>query len=402
MSPGPPHEDPDAPATDDGDSTGDEDESSNDGRNWRRAFVRAATVLSSVLVGLGRFLFVTGRLLVVVLVLAGTVVADDGVRARVRRWFLLDGDRWLIAGGITVATFAGTFVLVTTNLLGSQQGTFVSGMFSAVISGLFSFVPIVVSVNQLTASRVVGSLSDIREQMESAREFQRQVAAMNADKEVAASNPSAFLAAVTSLLRSRATALREAVADQPDPVRSEVEAYVDVVLRQAEHVGAVLDGSRRPLNELLVPMMGDNYPQNVQDARRLETEYGDRLSERARALLEALRELSVTLDLLRQYYKAMYIQGALSRLSRWIGYTGVGAFFVAIVVVMGFAEGQPFPGWPLLLDLSVSAAVAAVVLPFAVLLSIVIRIATITERTAAPGPFTPLGETPSYARHRDD
>lgn len=385
-----------------GDSTPDGGPESTASTGRRGLLVRVVASVATALILIGRFLFVAGRFVAVGAALVGATLTDDGVQARARRWFLLDGNRWVIAGGLTVLTFVGTFLLFATNLLGAEQGGFVTTMFSAVISGLFSFVPIVVSVNQLTVSRVVGSISEIEEQMESARGFQRQVASMGVETDIVSTKPAPFLGAVISLLRNRAEGLQRAVDDASAPLQAAVDEYVAVLQTQAGHVESRFDGDRQRLGDLLVPMMGDNYPQNVQDARRIETSYADELSDHAREQLSDLRDLSITLDLLRQYYKAMYIQQELSRLSRWIGYTGIGAFFVAIVVVMGFAQGHPFPGWPLLLDLAVSFALASVVLPFAVLLSFVVKIATITARTAAPGPFTPLRETPAYARHRDD
>jgi len=384
------------------DTRPDEDADETSAAGFQRVLVDAMASTGTVLFLVARLLFVTGRFVAVGVAIAGATLADDGLQASVRRWFLLDGNRWVIAGGLTAFAFVGTFLLSATGFVGVAEGGFVTTMFSAFISGLFSLVPIVVSVNQLTVSRVVGSISEIQEQMDSARGFQRQVASMGVETEIVSTKPAPFLGAVISLLRNRAEGLQRAVDDGSAAMQTAVDEYVAILQTQAGHVEERFDGDRQRLGDLLVPMMGDNYPQNVQDARRIESSYADELSDHACELLQDLQDLSTTLDLLRQYYKAMYIQQELSRLSRWIGYTGIGAFFVSIVVVMGFAQGQPFAGWPLLLDLSVSFALASVVLPFAVLLSFVVKIATITARTAAPGPFTPLRETPAYARHRDD
>lgn len=371
-------------------------------RPWRRRVgVLLATLRRTALL-LGRLTVVLVRALVTGALIAGALLTAEERRARVRRWFLLTGDRWVIAGGITGAAFAATAALSVTRIVGVAQSGFVTGMFSAVISGLFSFVPIVVAVNQLTVSRVVGSISEIREQMDSARGFKSELEEHHADRAVVPNEPALFLDAVTGLLEDRAVELSRSVAGRDGELRGPIESLTGVVRAQTGEIRDVLDGTdRRRLIEMLVPMMGDNYPENVQAARRIRRRGRDRLPARSADLLEEVEELSIAMNLLRQYFKAMYVQQELSRLSRYVGYSGIGAYLVAILVVMGFAAGQPFPGWPLLLDLAVSAAVAAVVFPFALLVAFVVRIAAIAQRTAAPGPFTPLRETPAYARHRD-
>jgi hypothetical protein len=142
-------------------------------------------------------------------------------------------------------------------------------------------------------------------------------------------------------------------------------------------------------------MMGDSYSRNVTDARRLATDYEDVLPSRARDLLVDLRELSVSMDVLRQYFKALYVQQELATLSRLIAYTGVASFVVSVFLTLLFARGTPLVGVvPLEALISVSLGIAFS--PFAVLVSYMVRIATIVQRTTAPGAFTPRRETPEY------
>jgi hypothetical protein len=119
------------------------------------------------------------------------------------------------------------------------------------------------------------------------------------------------------------------------------------------------------------------------------------LSARAGTLLDELRELFVSMDVLRQYFKALYVQQELANLSRLIAYSGVTSFLTSVFLILLFARGTPVLG-PVLLEVLVSAALGVAFAPFAVLVSYIVRIATIVKRTTAPGAFTPLRETPDY------
>lgn len=343
----------------------------------------------------GRLVWTTARLAFVAAVLVAMVVLDRRRRRRVRRWFLLEGDRWVIIGGMVLAVLVGSILLSMTNVIGFVEAGFVTTMFSTIIAGLFSFVPILIGVNQLTISQLFGTPETLRERIESVQALRERIEDLVTEVPVTPTDPGAFLALAAGVLAARATALREAVADSGDPkLIADVSEYVETIHEQTDELEGRLDGGDHYLLDVLLPMMGDGYSANVNAARRLEVRYADSLSEPARSLFADVRELSVTMDVIRQYYKALYIQQELANLSRLIAYTGVGAFLLSMFLVMLFANGSSpaGPGLPRVLLVSVSLAV--VTSPFAVLFAFVVRIATIVKRTAAPGAFTPRGETP--------
>jgi hypothetical protein len=336
------------------------------------------------------------------LLVAVAVLADPERRARLRRWFLLDGDRWLIAGAGAAVVFLVTLLLGLTDVVGVTQPGFVTSMLGGVISGLFSFVPIVVTVNQLTVSQVVGSPDELRSEIHSVDRFRSEIEAMHPEETVSSTEPASFLATAIEVVADHADCL-EAELERPgvDPAAAEaVEAYLAVIREQSRHVEQRLDDAHLRLIELLVPMMGDSYSRNLNDARQLRHEFGDGLTQRAGVLLEELEQVFVELDVLRQYFKSLYVQQELSYLSRMVGYVGVGSFLISVFTVMLFANGQPLSAHPLLLDLLVSLVIATATLPFTVLVSFVVRVATIAQRTAASGAFTPRRETPEHSTHR--
>ena len=142
--------------------------------------------------------------------------------------------------------------------------------------------------------------------------------------------------------------------------------------------------------------MGDGYAENINTARRIQSESADALTAHADDLLDDLREMYAVMSIIRQYYKALYIQQELARLSRLIVYSGLSAFLVSAFLILIFADGAPSGGHSPGIVVLVSAALAVGFAPFAVLFSFILRIATIAKRTASPGAFTPRGETPDH------
>ncbi|WP_424019238.1 hypothetical protein ACOZ4N_07130 [Halorientalis pallida] len=348
-----------------------------------------------------RLAWVLVRLAVTGVLVAARWVTDADRRRRLHRWLLLEGDRWtivwLLVGGIGLLCL----LLCLLGVVGVARGTFVATTFGAVISGLFSFVPIVIAVNQLVVNRVFGTPEQVRSQIRDVDAFREQIERQHPSLSISPTEPAGFLQAAVEVVADRADRLEAAVADDDTEAANAARAYVAVIRRQTAEVRRRLDGTHQDLFEILPAMMGDSYSRNVNEARRLGR-LDDGLSDRARERLADLEDVFVSLDVLRQYFKALYLTQELSYLSRLVGYTGVGSFVVAVFVIMAYANGQPLAGHPLLLYVLFSGAVAVVTLPFAVLLSFVLRIATIAQRTAAPGAFTPRRETPPHTTHREE
>ncbi|WP_224270860.1 hypothetical protein [Haloprofundus salinisoli] len=359
----------------------------------------AATVAYGALALLMRF----GQVVVAGLAVGVALVTDDDRRRAFKQWFLLEGDRWAIVGGITAVVFLATFVLARTDVFGVGQSGFVTNMFSAFISGLFSFVPIVITVNQLTVSQLMESPKGLREQIRGVRTLRSEMAELQAGDGPPPTEPALFLSDVVESVVTRTVELRTVVERVGDPeLVDSIDELVATVDRETDEIRTRLNGSHLRLIVVLLPMMGDPYSESINRIRRIRAEHYDRLPGRATDLLDELEELLLSLDVLRQYFKAIYIQQELSNLSRLIGYSGVGAFFVAMYVIMVFANGEPLPNAPVLLDGLVSLAITLETIPFVILLSFVLRIATIAKRTAAPGAFTPRRESPKMATNRPE
>lgn len=362
---------------------------------------RRAGTLERVVAVAGSFLRVSARITFVGVSLLVSLVRESDRPNPARRWFLLAGSRWAIVGSLVVSFFLGSLLLGVTNVIGIQESDFVTTMFSTIIAGLFSFVPIVVSVNNVALGRMFDGPDALRERVDGVRAFRTRVEAMAPDVVVSPTDPAGFLSVLAGTLLERTDRLAQTVADADsaavpdDATATELTAFGDAVGRVAATIRDELDGTDPPVFDLLLAMMNHDYSQLVNESRHLR----HRVENPAvSAALGDLSETLTALDVARQYFKTLYLQDELARLSRLVAYSGITAFLSSTLVVMIYASGYPpvQHETPLLLLVTLSLAVAFA--PFAILFAYVVRLATVVKRTAAPGAFTPQGERPDHVR----
>jgi hypothetical protein len=130
-----------------------------------------------------------------------------------------------------------------------------------------------------------------------------------------------------------------------------------------------------------------NYSWKLHVARRFldDEELSDGIREPLAAFADALELFGPT----REHFKTLYFQSELINLSRTVLYAAVPSLVVALAVVF-YVDVGVFTDAILGVNtgvLLVSGTTAVVISPFAVLLSYVLRIAAITERTLSIGPF---------------
>ncbi|MCU4741680.1 hypothetical protein [Natronoglomus mannanivorans] len=342
-------------------------------------------------------------------------LTDTDSRDRARRWLLLEGDRWTIVVGFVVGIFGIALVLGISDVIGVRESRFVTTMFSTMIAGLFSFIPIVVSVNQLIVSRLFGTPDRLTERIDSVHEFRARVESQTAGDGVSPTEPAPFLARLAGTLGERADSLvavcestdsdesepvGESESEERSPALEAVCAFAERTSDHAETLGTQLTGTTTSVFGVVMPTMDHDYAASASEARRLRSRFDEDLSDRVRRSLSELRELYVTADATRQYFTTMYLQQELARLSRLITYSGTAALLLSTLVIMIYASGYPPVAHEGPLLVLVSLALAVAFSPLAVLFAYVVRIATILKRTSAPGAFTPPGERHGESEER--
>lgn len=323
---------------------------------------------------------------------------SDTMRERVpessrKFWLLLGADRSAVAAGIVGVIF---LVLVavgqlhpaaTSSLFG--QGDPLETLFQGLLTSIITGVTLVLTLNQLVLSQELGPIGDQRERMTETMAFRRDVED-EIEAPVSPAQPSAFLRSLVTLTQERAATLQGAVTDIDDATLTEqVEQFVDSVDANADAVAGNLSGSQFGEFDVVFSALNYNYSWKLYTARRIRAEYAAVLTDDAD---DALADLIDALELFgpaREHFKTLYFRWALIDLSRLMLYTSIPALLTAVTGTLYFDPGL-FPGSVLGLDTGVvviSGAVAVSLLPFALLLSYILRIVTVTKRTLSIGPF---------------
>lgn len=339
-------------------------------------------------------LYTIGTMLGTVLLLALlAALTDDDRRQAFRRWFLLEANRWTITGILVVFVFVASVLLGTTPLVHVAERRFSTTIFSAVTSGLLSLIPIVISVNQLTISKLFATPEQLQDKIHEVQSFRTNIEQQLPDESVAPTDPDAFLLDVNELIAERAATLQEVAANADDTTKTDrLGEYAEKILAETNELEDTVGEMDLPLIQILVPIMDDEHSKNINIAREIREERPETISHRTKTVLEELEDLFVTMDVIRQYFKGLYIQEALANLSKLIAYTGGGAYVLAMFSVMVFVGEKPLPLDPLLIQVVISIAIAISFVPIAVLIAYVARIVTIVKHTVAPGAFTPQKE----------
>lgn len=304
--------------------------------------------------------------------------SDRGLRWAV----LLDGDRLALAAAVLAAVFLVVLALLEADVVGVSKTGPMRNLFAGVVTGVFTVVSIILAINQLVLSRVFGSPEELAGRMEGTRSFRRSVE-RHADLDAAPTDPGAFLSALVRALGEHADRLGESTTSE------EVREYAGDIRTYADGVADDLEGTRATF-PVLSAVLRDSYSGRLRRARELRRALD--LDAEAASGLETVVELLKSVGVARQYFKTIYVQQELAQLSRLLMYLGVPALVVAAVTVLLYAR----PGGPVLSGFALRAFVAAALTvsfaPLVVLLSYVLRIATIARLTATVGPFTPAEE----------
>ena len=330
---------------------------------------------------------------------------SDRMRGRIgeSRWkvyLLLNANRRVVAAGLLGVLFVVLVVLGVLDPAGIRSAmasddpieTAFQGFLTAIITG----VTLVVTINQLVLSQELGAVADQRERMEGAMAFREDVESV-IDRHVAPAEPASFLQTIVDATRERADALAETTDDaMDDDRRDRIQAYVDSLTENAKSVRERLEGARFGTFEVLFAALDYNYSWKIYEARRLGREYDD--ADEVEDVDEALDDVIEALELFgpaREHFKTLYFQWELINLSRAVLYAAIPALVVATGMILYVDNPASVPGTTLGVDNLVwlaSAASTVALLPFALLLSYILRIATVTKRTLAIGPFV-LRET---------
>ncbi|MCU4971935.1 hypothetical protein OB955_04180 [Halobacteria archaeon AArc-m2/3/4] len=310
--------------------------------------------------------------------------------SRVKLWLLLGANR-LIVTGVLSASFFVLFMLgavvdpTLSDML--EERAVIESLFASMIGALITGVTLVVTISQLIVSQENGPLGEQRQRMSETMDVREYVTELVGKP--APADPSAFLRSIVDVTQTRADHLRDTVEGGDPDLQDEVDEFVDSLTGNADTVREQLEGAKFGSFDVVYASMNYNYAWKIFQIERLEDDYEDVLDEDQQEALDELRTSLVMFGPAREHIKTLYFQWELIDLSRLILYVAIPALLIS-GMMMTFVDASTVPGSTLgtenLLWL-VGLTFTITLVPFLMLTSYVMRIATAAKRTLAIGPL---------------
>lgn len=308
-------------------------------------------------------------------------------RRRISEWLLLTGDRSVVALVIT-SLFFGLFsslsILDVVPLFDLQALFYV---YSGLITGNFTLITVVVSINQLLLSRELQTPGELRTQIENVIEYRRDVE--GAADEIAPVQPLGFLRLLVEATREQAQRLggfsrNDAVQAGGDELASEATRLTE----QMDQIDTLLRESETGTINVLLTLLRTNYAQEINRLRIIKERFEEELSPPVHDSIDEVIDRLQEIDVARQYFKAIYFQQELSSLSRILLYVGLPAVAIATATLLVLTLPASEPEAIRHVDVLLPVSLAIGFLPLSILCSYILRTATVTNLTAATLPFT--------------
>lgn len=308
-------------------------------------------------------------------------------RRRISEWLLLSGDRSLVALVIT-SLFFGFFsslsILDVVPLFDLQALFYV---YSGLITGNFTLITVVVSINQLLLSRELQTPGELRTQIENVIEYRRDVE--GAADEIAPVQPLGFLRLLVEATREQAQRLggfsrNDTVQAGGDELASEASRLTE----QIDQIDTLLRESETGTINVLLTLLRTNYAQEINRLRIIKERFEEELSPPVHDSIDEVIDRLQEIDVARQYFKAIYFQQELASLSRILLYVGLPAVAIATATLLVLTLPASEPEAIRHVDVLLPVSLAVGFLPLSILCSYILRTATVTNLTAATLPFT--------------
>ena len=337
-----------------------------------------------------------------------------GDESRLKLWILLEADRWAVAAGVVTVFFCGTIVAATIlpNQVIVASGDPVETLFQALVTATITGVTLVVSINSLVLSQELGTLAEQRDRIEGSMSFRGDVEDTLAIG-VAPSTPAAFLGELLDVVEARGVELSEA-AESAEIDIGGLSEYATNLRQHATAVSTDLSDGQFGTFDVVSAVLNFNYSWKIHEARRLRAALSETGTPPADAEAESTREIRESLDAIvdiltlfgaaREHIKTLYFQWELVDLSRAMLYSAVPAIVVAVTILLFNGALSTFSASTLGIThyvWVVAVATSIALSPFAILLSFVLRIGTVAQRTLSIGPFI-LRTTDDGIRTADD
>lgn len=298
---------------------------------------------------------------------------------RFRKWVLVTGHRYSLASGI-LALMIGVVALPALSRFAIRNTTPLIYMASTLIGGNITLITVVVAINQVILSKELESPGSLRDEIERTADFRQSAL----DGQTPPTKPSEFLQQLLQQTRERAQSLEGRL---PESAGEASERLLNDLSTQCRQVGEQLEPPPDKLSMVLFPLLGIDYVDYIHDCRECRSNYDDGSHDELLSTLDSLTSDLENLDVARQYFATAFVKEELSMLSRSLVYIGIIAVSLPIALLYQLATySSASPPMPGLFAFSLLTVVVAL-MPIALLIAFILRIATVAEHIAGITPF---------------
>jgi hypothetical protein len=321
-------------------------------------------------------------------------VPQSNGRPNVGRWVLLDGNRHAVSVALLLAVYV-------TIMVSGQIWTFqlqrlltetnaVQTVFNTLLSGIILLVSIVVSINSIVLSHDITSVEAQEERIEGVMEFRRDLGRLS-NTERSPSDPSSFLSVMSEVISERVESLTETAGDVEEELPDELDEYVSAINDTVERLGGSFGSAGGAEFGVLWIGLETDYGPYVERSRTIRSSHAGQLPESFEEQLDELVRAFQLFAIGKEYFKTLYYSREVSELSRTLLLIAIPSILINAISILAI-NAELFPGgWILGMPplLSFVAAVFTISLaPYIILTAYMLRLATVTRRTATAGPFS--------------
>ena len=320
-------------------------------------------------------------------------VPVEGWSPELIRWVLLDGNRYAVTAGLLLLTFisflaVGSVWTFEMQRLLTETGA-VQSVLTALMSGIILLVSIVVSINSIILSHDITAISTQEDRIEGTIEFRREVGRLAGTDETP-TDPSSFLLVMTGTIKDRANALKDVDGDVDEEFANDIRTCVESVSGTATDLEDSLRRAHGGEFRSLWLGLETDYGPMMNRMRDFASTYQEEISGREEEQFDDLIHLFELFATGQEYFKTLYYNNEIPDLSRTLLIASLPSIIITAWAILAI-DANLFPtfwilGLPPLLTF-VGFVFTVALSPFIILTAYMLRVATVTRRTATMGPF---------------
>jgi hypothetical protein len=310
-------------------------------------------------------------------------------RHRPREWFLLTGDRLLVAL-LGLVGVAATFALaVGSGVVPLRQETPVLFVLFALIGANFTLIAIVTSLSQFVLGRRLEFPGEIREDVHETIAYRKDVGE-TIGRSVMPVTPDGFYLVLYRNALEELVVLDDARFEARTRwAREELDELVTGLKTHVEYVIDLLERPSSGMKHALFTSLSTDYENYAYRTWHLQTKHSDEFTEKTARPLANLVETLEHIEVASRLFKTVFIESEVSELSRFLLYVGLPVQILAVVVTLLYTAPGSGPPVPVsVLRLVLPAILTGGFVPFLILTSYVIRLTVVARRTADSFPFS--------------